>query len=502
SPRRGCDAFSGSRLSADAARRHRVGAHAGLGLRAPPAARHRGHLPALGPGPAKRLRRDDPLRSAARARSGWARDRGVEPIQSEALRRPARERGRMRRASMRPALCSMAAATCLAAAAGRAGQVPAPDPAPDATITFRGRMAAFGVGFAWGGSTLEFQGSTYPVRVDGFVVGAVGAASIEGVGRVYGLTNPEALSGDFTALATGGGLGRGAGAIRMRNEKGVRIEMDLTGSGVLLGAGLRGVTLGVGAAGGPPADAHVRLPQTLGFGEVTLGPLLLRPTLNLQVYFDAMHGAGFDGEWSVGPVEKVDHYLEHSNEAGLNLRYPLAEGEHGTLSGRISGLYSLTASGPDGAVCNGNHRTTSAYTLESGYLDWRSGNLLPDLGFDGLELSGGNQDYQIADGLLFWDGGEDCAGRGGSWISPRRACQETGILRVTTQHFTIEGVHLKYNDHPDTGTRLGAGRVEYVTDDSFMEHLKLGLMYFHIYESKTVSRDGMDGVYVYHESNP
>src|SRR5262249_14616923 len=29
-----------------------------------------------------------------------------------------------------------------------------------------------------------------------------------------------------------------------------------------------------------------------------------------------------------------------------------------------------------------------------------------------------------------------------------------------------------------------------------------GFMYFHIYESKTVSRDGMDGVYVYHESNP
>src|SRR5262245_14190363 len=407
----------------------------------------------------------------------------------------------MRPVSMRPVLSAVAAATCLVAMAGQAGQAPA-DPAPDATITFRGRTAAVGVGFAWGGSTLEFQGRSYPVRVDGFVLGAVGTGWIEGVGRVRGLTKPQDLNGDFTALARGGAFGRGAGTIRMRNQKGVRIELDVTGSGFQLGAGMRGVTLSVGEAGGPPADASARLPQTLGFGELELGPLFLRPTLNAQVYFDAMHNAGFDGQWSFGPVDEVDHYLEHSNEAGLNLRYPLAEGTHGTVLGRISGLYSLTASGPDGGVCTGSDRSTSAYTLESGYLGWKSGNLLPALGFNGLELSGGNQNYQVADGLLFWDGGADCAGRGASWLSPRKAFHETGIARVTTKHFTLEGVHLKYNDHPDTHTRLGAGRVEYVTDDSFMEHLKLGFMYFHIYESETESRDGMDAFYVYHESTP
>src|SRR5215471_12640816 len=62
------------------------------------------------------------------------------------------------------------------------------DAVPDATLTFRGRTAAIGVGLAWGASTVEFRGKTYPVRVDGFVLGAVGTASIEAVGMVFGLT--------------------------------------------------------------------------------------------------------------------------------------------------------------------------------------------------------------------------------------------------------------------------------------------------------------------------
>src|SRR5262245_23986885 len=131
----------------------------------------------------------------------------------------------MRRASMRHVRDAAAAASCLIVAGSGAGQTSAPDPAqaaPHATITFRGRTAAVGVGFAWGASTLEFQGKSYPVRVDGFVLGAVGTASIEGGGQVYGLSKPEDLNGDFTALASGGGFGRGAGTLRMRNEKGVR----------------------------------------------------------------------------------------------------------------------------------------------------------------------------------------------------------------------------------------------------------------------------------------
>ena len=408
----------------------------------------------------------------------------------------------MTRSTLR-VLCVSAAALCLVAAAALAQQPANPQPAsPDATITFRGRTASIGVGFSWGAATLQFQGKTYPVRVDGFVLGGLGTASLEATGDVYGLTSAEDLNGDFTAVSSGLALGHGRGSVVMRNDKGVRIVLGGDISGLQVGFGPRGITLAVGAAGAAPAYAGARLPQTLGFGELKLGDFFFRPTLNAQLYLAKGHNEGFDGAWSFGPVDEAGDWVEHSNEVGLNARYPIgAEGEYGSLLGRVSGVYSMTAAGPDGPVCSGSD-TNSDYTLESAYLAWKSGDLFPELGHNALEFSGGNQNYQVGDGLLFWDGGQDCSGRGANWLSPRKAFRETGIARLNLKHFTFEGAHLKYNDNPDTHTRLGAGRIEYVTDDWYMEHLKLGFMYFHIYESETETRDGMDGIYVYHEATP
>ena len=394
-------------------------------------------------------------------------------------------------------LRAAAAAIWLLAAAAQAQTV------PDATITFRGRTASVGVGFSWGGATLEFQGKTYPVRVDAFVLGGLGAGSLEGKGEIFGLTKAEDLNGNFTGFYSGLAVGRGPGRIEMRNDKGVRLVLSGEQSGLQAGLGPRGITLTVGEAGGPPADESPHLPQTLGFGEMKLGPLFLRPTLNLQLYWAQGTNAGFDGEWSFGPVDNAENYLEHSNEVGLNGRYPLgAEGEYGTLQGRVSGVYSVTADGPDGPACSG-FKTNDAYTLENANLGWKSGDLFPALGHNAIEFSGGNQNYQVGDGLIFWDGGQDCAGRGANWLSPRKAFEETAIARLNLKNFTFEGVHLKYNDHdPGTDTRLGAGRIEYVTDHDYVEHLKLGFMYYRIYNSDNPSRNKMDGLYVYEDAAP
>ncbi|TMA49502.1 MAG: hypothetical protein E6J76_13180 [Deltaproteobacteria bacterium] len=329
----------------------------------------------------------------------------------------------------RSALCATVAALSLITVAAQAGQRSASDPAPaaDATITLSGRTAAIGVGFAWGASSVEFQGKTYPVRVDGFVLGGLGTASLEGVGEVFGLTKIDDLNGNYTALASGGAFGGGTGKLAMRNDKSVRIVMDVKGEGLQVGAGPRGITLSVGEAGGPPADASPRLPQTLGFGESKTGPLFFRPTLNAQFFTAASGNPGFNGKWSFGPVDQANNWFEHSNEVGLNVRYPAS---FGTLQGRVSGVYSLTASGPDGAVSNGSKGTVTKYTLESAYLAWQSEDLFPELGHNAIELSGGNQNYQVFDGLLFWDGGQDSTNRGANWLSPRKAFRETGIARL------------------------------------------------------------------------
>jgi len=374
------------------------------------------------------------------------------------------------------------------------------------TLTLHGHTASAGAGFTWGAGTLQFQGKTYPVRIDGFVIGAVGSAEIDATGTVTGLTKAEDLNGDYTSLAAGGAFGEGGGKVVMRNDKGVRIELDATGSGVQFGLGPRGDTLEVGPANGPPADASARLPQTLGFGEVKAGPLYIRPTLNAQLFWLLAANPGFNGSWSFGPIDRAGNYLETSNEEGVDLRLPLGdESEYGLLTGRVSGVYSATTSAPDMPACVAKG-SVDAYTLESAYLKWQSGGLFPKLGENAIELSGGNQNYQVFDGLLFWDGGQDCVGRGANWLSPRKAFEGTGLVRFNLKGLTLEAVHLKYNDHPSSGTSLWGERIEWSADDVFgdvfLKHIQLGFMYFHIYDSRNPARDGMNGYYVYTDTAP
>ena len=169
------------------------------------------------------------------------------------------------------ALCT-AIAGIYVDAAGQAQQLSAPNPGQptNAKITFRGRTAAIGAGFVWGASTLEFRGKTYPVRVDGFELGALGTASIDGVGEVSGLTKAEDLNGDFTALSSGAAFGLGAEKLVMRNDKGVRIVMETKASGFQLGVGPRGITLSVGEAGGEPADASAGFHRRSASGRESL----------------------------------------------------------------------------------------------------------------------------------------------------------------------------------------------------------------------------------------
>src|SRR5215813_5484852 len=80
-----------------------------------------------------------------------------------------------------------------------------------ATLTIHGHNAAAGAGFSWGAGTLQFQGQSYPVRADGFILGGVGATEFDVAGTVTGLTKAEDLNGNFTAVVGGGVLGRAGG---------------------------------------------------------------------------------------------------------------------------------------------------------------------------------------------------------------------------------------------------------------------------------------------------
>ena len=397
--------------------------------------------------------------------------------------------------------CTLAALVVLSAPCWGQTEEPASLPeVADATITLTARSAAFGVGFLWGAGTLEFQGQRYPVRIDGMGIGAVGVAAVTARGAVYHLKQVDDLNGQYTALGGGFEVGRGANRVRMRNAKGVVIQFAVEGTGIHVGIGPRGVTLQVGAAGGPPASAAFVLPQTLGFGEAAFGPLSLQPTLNVQVAGFAEGNAGFGGRWAAGPIDRSDLSMEHSNEVGLNARFDL--GQYGIVRGRLSGIFSLSGGGVSPGATSFPDFNANSYSIEQAFLSWQSGNSLPGLGYNAVKIGYGNQNYQVFDGLLFWSGAENCGARGACWITPREAFREAGTLRLTLGDWLIEGYHLKFDDDPSTATRLGGGRVEYAFHDRVVKDMSSGFMYFNVYESDAPSRRGLNGFYFYQAATP
>jgi hypothetical protein len=242
------------------------------------------------------------------------------------------------------------------------------------------------------------------------------------------------------------------------------------------------------------------IPDSSAVGELRSGRFSLRPTLTLQTAGFAEVNAGFGGEWAVGPVRDSKVYFEHANEVGVDARADL--GRFGELEGRVSGVFSMTGGGLDAGASNVKDFNTQAYTLEDASLSWRSGDLLPALGRDGVEIAYGNRRYQVFDGLLFWIGGEPGGRRGALWISPRKAFEEAALVRVRTRGLVVDAFHLKLNDDPDTDTRLGGGRVELTREGPVVHSLTTGLSYFNVYESEDRARDGLNGVYAYQSVAP
>lgn len=83
----------------------------------------------------------------------------------------------------------------------------------------------------------------------------------------------------------------------------------------------------------------------------------------------------------------------------------------------------------------GDERETD---LEDAYLGWRSGNLIPMLGQDGLDISFGRQSFVVGDGFLingdalnFGNAFDGSLNRGGGyWLAPRKAFDQTAIVRI------------------------------------------------------------------------
>lgn len=110
----------------------------------------------------------------------------------------------------------------------------AQDRGPSGTMSFSGNAVGVGIGYSWGNGTLDFHGGKYPFAIDGISVVDVGAASFDGAGDVYNMTDPQQLAGTYVAAGVGGALAQGASVVALQNQNGVVIHLRTNEEGLRL----------------------------------------------------------------------------------------------------------------------------------------------------------------------------------------------------------------------------------------------------------------------------
>ena len=157
-------------------------------------------------------------------------------------------------------------------------------------------------------------------------------------------------------------------------------------------------------------------------------------------------------------------------------------GGNGTLYGTFNLVSSATWGDGDAAGnTDGSERTTK---IEDAFLGWRSGDLFPALGKDGVDFSAGRQVVKIGSGFLINDDGPNLGkgpadgdlNRGGAYyLAARHAFDRTAVLKLGGQ----DGLHgsvlwLKSDNRAQAETELAAGTLDYTTDAG-----TLGLTWVH-----------------------
>ncbi|AOE71121.1 hypothetical protein A7317_12770 [Pseudomonas fluorescens] len=159
-----------------------------------------------------------------------------------------------------------------------------------------------------------------------------------------------------------------------------------------------------------------------------------------------------------------------------------ALGGNGTAYGAFALVSSATwGDGDPGGNSLGTERKT---TVEDAYLGWRSGDLFPLLGKDGVDISGGRQVVKVGQGFLINDDGlnpgkgpaDGSLNRGGAYyLAARHSFDQTAVLRLGGQ----DGLHgsvlwLKSDNRIQAETELAAGTLDYTAQPG-----TLGLTWVH-----------------------
>jgi hypothetical protein len=86
-----------------------------------------------------------------------------------------------------------------------------------------------------------YQGQEHPFSISGLSVVDLGISKVSATGDVFNLKKLSDFSGNYVATQAGAALGGGAGAIAMKNQNGVVMQLTGTGTGVKLTLAPKGV---------------------------------------------------------------------------------------------------------------------------------------------------------------------------------------------------------------------------------------------------------------------
>ena len=109
---------------------------------------------------------------------------------------------------------------------------------------FRLVRAGFILGFGSGSGTLRFNGKRYRLSVGGVSIGAtIGVASADFVGRARNLYRTSDITGTYTAVGAGLAAAGGGAVARLRNARGVVLEVQARQIGFMASVDLSGLRL-------------------------------------------------------------------------------------------------------------------------------------------------------------------------------------------------------------------------------------------------------------------
>ena len=96
---------------------------------------------------------------------------------------------------------------------------------PDAVLKLSEGSFGLGIGWSWAKGDLVYKGTTYKIKIEGLSIVDVGITKATAVGKVTNLKNLDDISGHYIAGDIGATAVKGVAVTKLKNDKGVVIEL-------------------------------------------------------------------------------------------------------------------------------------------------------------------------------------------------------------------------------------------------------------------------------------